>query len=208
MHHWVHVLAGVRLALVFTILFPLTADAAPRNKAETLPGQTMAPAAVALETTGSEQDLRTQLRAKNGVIELNTARARFSQAPTGSFGFIAPQVLGLALVTQSPDLEMERVSPSNGYEIHKLADGNGMLVGFLSREILSQVTPSQRPKNVRIILYSTPSEKAPYIAAVPLVKLLLDRMPVRLDPKKADSPVMLDMDLQGTVNRKSPHLGQ
>jgi hypothetical protein len=28
-------------------------------------------------------------------------------------------------------------------------------------------------------------------------------MPIRLDPKKTDSPVMLEMDLQGTANRKS-----
>jgi len=208
MPHLVHIRAGVWSAVVVMSLLPCSLGAASRDKSETLPVQTVAPVAVALETTGSEQDLRTQLRAKNGVTELSTAKVRFSQAPTGSFGFIAPHALGLALVTQSPDLDMERVPPSTAFEIHKLADGNGMLVGFLDREMVSQVTPRHRPKNVRIVLYSRPSEKAPHIAAVPLVKLLLDRMPVPLDPKKADSPVMLDMDLQGTANRKSPHLGQ
>jgi hypothetical protein len=68
---------------------------------------------------------------------------------------------------------------------------------------MAQLTPSNRPKNIRIVLYSNPSDKAPHITAVPLVKLMVDRMPVRVDPKKTDSAVMLDMDLQGTANRKS-----
>ena len=149
------------------------------------------------------------MRSKNGVAELHTGTVRFSQAPTGSFGFITPQFLGMALVTQSPDLALERVSPAaNAYEIHKLADGSGLLVGFMGGDLMPQVSPSQRPKNVRIALYSNHSDKAPHIVAVPLVKLIVDRMPVRIDPKRPDSPVMLDMDLQGTANRKSTQMGQ
>jgi len=174
------------------------------GKTEVMPVQTTAPAAVVIETTGGEVELRKQLRSKNGVVELNVPKGPFSQAPTGSFGFIAPQFLGMALVTQSPDLLLERVAPSaNAYEIHKLADGSGLLVGFIGKDLIPQVTPADRPKSVRINLYSSPSEKAPYIAAVPLVKLMVDRMPVKLEPKKADGPVMLDMDLQGSANRKS-----
>jgi hypothetical protein len=37
---------------------------------------------------------------------------------------------------------------------------------------------------------------------------MVDRMPIRLDPRRPDSPVMLDMDLQGSANRKSPQMGQ
>ena len=171
--------------------------------------QKAAPAAVAIETAGSEAELRRQLRTKNGVAELHTGTVRFSQAPTGSFGFIAPQFLGMALVTQSPDLMLERMSPAaNAYEIHKLADGNAMLVGFMGKALVSQVTLNERPKTVRIALYSSPSDKAPHIVALPLIKLMVDRMPVPLDSKKPDSPVMLDMDLQGTANRKSPVMGQ
>ena len=203
------------LCLVLTSLLPLQLHAAKGGaagggKTEVLPMTKAAPAAVVIETIGSEQELRKQLRAKNGVVELNgSANVRFSQAPTGSFGFIAPQFLGMALVTQSPDLVMERVPPAaNAFEVHKLADGSGMLVGFIGQDLVSQVAPSQRPKNIRIALYSSPSDKAPHIAAVPLTKLMVDRMPVRLDPKKPDSAVMLDMDLQGTANRKSPQAGQ
>lgn len=180
------------------------------GKTEVLPIQKAAPAAVVVETQGNEQELRKQMRAKNAVAELNgSAQIRFSEAPTGTFGFIAPQFLGLALVTQSPDLVLERVAPTgNAFEVHKLADGSGMLVGFIAEDLVSQVTPTQRPKSVRLALYSNQSEKAPRIAAVPLVKLMVDRMPVRTDPKKPDSSVMLDMDLQGTANRKSPSMGQ
>ena len=174
------------------------------GKTEVMPMVKSAPTAVVIEATGNESDLRKQLRNKNVVTELGTARVQFSQAPTGTYGFIAPQDLGLALVTQSPDLLLERsASASNAYEIHKLADGSGMVVGFIEKALIAQVTPESRPHHIRIALCSNRSDKTPYIAAVPLTKLMVDRMPVRLEPKNADGPVVLEMDLQGTANRKS-----
>lgn len=197
-------LAGALSVLILVSLLPRSLQAERGGKTEVMPIQKAAPAAVVVESTGSEQDLRKQLRLKNSVAELNSATVPFSQAPTGSYGFIAPQSLGMALVTQSPDLLLERVAPApNAYEIHKLADGSGMVVGFIGKDLISQVTPANRPHHIRIALYSNPTEKTPYIAAVPLIKLMVDRMPVRLSPKEPDSPVMLDMDLQGTANRKS-----
>lgn len=191
--------------LMFLSFFPNHLNATSGSKAEVLPIQKAAPAAVVIEAAGSEPELRRLMRTKNGVAELRTGTARFSEAPTGSFGFIAPQFLGLALVTQSPDLMLERTSSAaNAYEIHKLADGSGLLVGFMGRDAAPQIMPGERPKNIRISLYSNLSEKAPLIVAVPLVKLMVDRMPLRLDPSRADSPVMLEMDLQGTANRKTP----
>ncbi len=194
-------------AVALTTLLPVRLDAARGGggKTEVLPMQTAAPVAVVIEASGSEQELRRQLRVKNGVTALSgPANVPFSQAPTGSYGFIAPQPLGMALVTQSPDLLMARAAPAaNAFEVHKLADGSGMLVGFIEKDLAARITPATRLHHVRVALYSTPSDKAPYIAAVPLVKLMVDRMPLRLEPKQADGPVMLDMDLQGTANRKS-----
>jgi hypothetical protein len=197
-------LAGALSVLILVSFPPLSLQAERGGKTEVMPIQKAAPAAVVVESTGEEQELRKQLRMKNSVAELNSATMPFSQAPIGSYGFIAPQPLGMALVTQSPDLLLERVAPApNAYEVHKLADGSGMLVGFIGKELISQVTPATRPHHIRIALYSNPSQTTPYIAAVPLIKLMVDRMPVRLSPKQPDSPVMLDMDLQGTANRKS-----
>jgi hypothetical protein len=176
------------------------------GKSEVLPVQKAAPAAVSIEGSGNEAELRRQLRAKNGVVELaaTNSKVMFSQAPTGAYGFIAPKVLGLALVTQSPDLGLERnASAMNAYEIHKLADGSGMLVGFVTPDLVNSVVASQRPKTVRLALYSNPSDQATLIVAVPLVKLAADRMPIQLDPKKSDGPVMFDMDLQSSTTRAS-----
>ena len=202
-----HVFVGTLLGLFLMSLLPASLDAARGGgKTEVLPVQTAAPAAVFIETTGSEVELRRQMRAKNGVSELSSSALGilFSVAPTGSFGFITPRLLGLALVTQSPDLPLEQTPPAtNAYEIHKLADGSGMLVGFVEAALKPELTPNLRPKNVRLGLYSRPSDKAPHIVAVPLVKLVVDQMPIKLDPKKPDSAVLLDMDLQGTANRKS-----
>ena len=202
-------LATAFSALVFAVgvSSPL---AQPRGggKTEVLPVTKAAPAVVVIETTGKEADLRHQLRSKNSVAELaGTGTMRFSEAPTGTFAFIAPQPLGLALVTQSPDMLLERVaSAPNAFEIHKLSDGSGLLVGFIAHNAVGDVTPEMRPKNVRVAIHSNRSDDAPHIAAVPLVKLMVDRMPNRLDPKKPDSVVVLEADLQSTANRKSPHM--
>lgn len=193
------------LVLTFSCVLTRPLFAASEAMTEVFPVQKAAPIAIVIETAGSEAELRRHMRVKNHVAELSTGTIRFSEAPIGSFGFIAPQSLGMALVTQSPDLELERVASTfNAYEIHKVADGNGLLVGFMSTDAASQISPSERPKNLRIALYSNSVDKAPTIVAVPLSKLMIDRMPMRLDPKKSDSPVVLDMDLQTTVNRKSP----
>jgi hypothetical protein len=174
------------------------------GKTEVMPMVRAAPSAVVIEAAGNESDLRKQLRTKNAVAELAAPRMPFSQAPTGTYGFIASQPLGMALVTQSPDLLIERTPPSpNAYEIHKLADGSGMVVGFIEKALVAQVTPENRPHHIRIGLCSNRSDRTPYIAAVPLTKLMVDRMPIRLEPKNTESPMMLDMDLQGTANRKS-----
>jgi hypothetical protein len=202
---WNSIVPWMVLWLSLYSMIPLTVLAAGRGgKTEVMPMVKAAPSAVAIETTGSEQDLRKQLRVKNGVTELGTARVPFSQAPTGTYGFIDPQPLAMALVTQSPDLIVERGAPgANAFEIHKLADGSGMVVGFIEQDLVAQITPASRPHHIRLALYSNPSEKGRYIAAVPLIKLMVDRMPVRLEPNKPDSPVKFDMDLQGTANRKS-----
>ena len=205
-----YLITGTLLGLTLMSLVPASLAGAQGGKTEVLPVQKAAPAAVFIETTGSEAELRRQLRAKNGVSELSSSTSviRFSVAPTGSFGFIAPKLLGLALVTQSPDLPLEQMPPvSNAYEIHKLADGSGMLVGFVEAALKPQLTPSQRPNNVRLGLYSNPSDKAPHIVAVPLVKLVVDRLPTKLYPKEPDSAVLLEMDLQSSANRKSSQTG-
>lgn len=196
-------------AIVFAVLLqagiPHLSDGAPGGKTEVLPVEKAAPAAVVIEAAGTEADLRRQMRAKNGVAELENGSVRFSLAPSGSYGFIAPKQLGMALVTQSPDLILERISSSSGsYEIHKLADGSGLLVGFVENEVVSQIRPSERPKSVRLFLYSGSCSKATKIAAVPLTKLMVDQMPRRIDSRKTDGPVLLEMDLQGTANRKAP----
>ena len=205
-----YLIAGPLLVLTFMSLLPASLDAAQGDQTEVFPVQKAAPATVIIETAGSEVELRRQLRAKTGVSELSSSTSviRFSVAPTGSFGFITPKLLGLALITQSPDLPLEQMPPvSNAFEIHKLADGSGMLVGFVEANLKPQLTASQRPKNVRLGLYSNPSDKAPHIVAVPLVKLVVDRMPIRLDPKEPGSAVLLDMDLQSTANRTSSQTG-
>jgi len=203
-------MASPLLVLTLMSLIPASLAGAQGGKTEVFPVQKAAPATVFIEASGSETDLRRQLRVKHGVSQLSSSTSviRFSVAPTGSFGFIPPKLLAMALITQSPDLTIEQVPPvSNAFEIHKLADGSGMLVGFVEASLKPQLTASERPKNVRLGLYSNPSDKASHIVAVPLVKLVVDRMPIRLNPKEPGSAVLLDMDLQSSANRTSSQVG-
>ena len=178
-------------------------EAAPGGKTEVLPVQKAVPPAVVIEIGGTEQDLRRQMRTQNGVGELSNSPVRFSDAPIGSYGFIAPVFLGMALATQSPDLVLERAPTAvNAYEIHKVADGDGLVIGFVGQDVAQQIKPKERLKTVRLSLHSKPTESAPFIVAVPLTKLMADQMPRRVDRKKPDGPVLLEMDLQGTGNRK------
>jgi len=195
-----YLIIGTLLGLTFMSLVPASLGA-PAGKMEVFPVQETAPAAVSIKATRNEVELRRQLRAKNRVSELSpdTSVIRFSVAPIGSFGFIAPKVLGMALITRSPDLSLEQIPPvSSSFEIHKLADGSGMLVGFVEANLKAQLTASERQKNIRIGIYSNPSIKVPHIVAVPLAKLVVDRMPIRLDPKEPGSAVLLEIDLQST----------
>lgn len=188
--------------------WPVLAKAARGGgKTEVLPMQKAVPSVVAVDRQGSEQELRKALREKNGVSELS-GNGSFAQAPIERFGFISARMLGMALVTQSPDLGLEKVAQNSGaFEVHKLADGSGMLVGFVGRDNLAELIAAQRPKTLRLALHSSPSEKAPVIVAVPIVKLVADRMPFRLDPKKPDGPMVFDMDLQGSANRQKAQGG-
>ncbi len=209
-----HFLTPALLSLLFLSLLPSALHAARganSGKMEVLPAQKMAPAAVFLDAQGTETDLRRQLRLKTGVVELGAdlQQTQFSVAPVGTFAFAPQRGLGLALVSQSPDMLLERTaSVANAYEIHKLADGSALVVGFASADLKPQLTPQLRPKNVRLALYSNQTEKAPHIVAVPLSKLAVDQMPHRLDPKNPNGPVVLEMDLQSSSNRQSPHGGQ
>ncbi|MEC4890671.1 MAG: hypothetical protein RI101_11490 [Nitrospira sp.] len=207
------VLLTTSLSLFLTGLSPAPVQAAPRGggKTEVLPAQKAAPAAVFIESVGTEAELRQQLRSKNGVAEMpaDAPQVRFSQAPLNSFGFAPQRGLGIALVTQSPDIMLARVAPApNAYEIHKLADGSAMVVGFVTPDLKPQLTPQLRPKNIRLALHSNPSDKAPHIVAVPLGKLAVDQMPHPLDSKNPNGPVVFEMDLQSSANRQSPHGGQ
>ena len=201
-----YLITGLLLVLTLMSLAQTSVSQAQGGKLEVSSLQKAAPSVVFIAKVGREAELRRQLRAKNGVSELSlsTPAFRFSVVPAGRYGFITPKFLGMALITKSPDLPFELVSPTpNAFEIHKLADGSGMLVGFVEAQVKLQLTSSERTKNVRFALYSNPSDKAPHIVAVLLAKLIVDRMPTRLNPKEPGSPVLLEVDLQSTTDSAS-----
>ena len=198
-----YLVAGSLFVLILVGLAQASVSLAQGGKQEVSSLKKAAPSAVFIEKVGREAELRRQLRVKNRVSELSfsTPIFRFSAVLAGSYGFITPKYLGMALITKSQDLSFEAVSPTpNSFEIHKLADGSGMLVGFVEAQLKPQLTSSEWAKNVRFEFYSNPSDKAPHIVAVSLAKLLVDRMPTRLNPKEPGSVVLLEVELQSSAD--------
>ena len=136
-------IAGSLLTLTFMSLVPSSLTEAQGGQTDLFPVQKTGPAVIFIEKSGSEAELRRQLRAKNGVSELgfSSSVTPYSVARAESFGFVPPKLLGMALITRSPDLPLELISPtSNAFEIHKLADGTGMLVGFVEPYLKPQLS--------------------------------------------------------------------
>ncbi len=193
-------------ALVGVSLWPFALEAATSErseKKEVLSVHKTVPPIVLMDATRTESDLRRLLRDKNRVEELQLPMVRFSEAQAGSYGFIASRRLALALITQSPDLVLEKTaSTSDSYEIHKLADGSGMLVGFIEQTAAPELMAERRGKAFRCALYSQPWEGAVLIAAIPITKLMVDQWPHRVDLRNPNSPVRLEMDVQSMANKK------
>lgn len=193
-------------ALVGMSLWPFALEAAPSERSERkeiLSVHKTVPPIVLMDATRTESDLRRLLRDKNRVDELQFPMVRFSEAQPGSYGFIASRHLAMALITQSPDLVLEKTaSTADSYEIHKLADGSGMLVGFIEQTAAPELMAERRGKSFRCALYSQPWEGAVLIAAIPITKLMVDQWPHRVDLRNPNSPVRLEMDVQSMANRK------
>ncbi|MCP9449579.1 MAG: hypothetical protein NNA21_05900 [Nitrospira sp.] len=192
-------------ALVGVNIGPFSLDAAQsekNEKKEVLGIHKTVPSIVLTDTTGKESDLRGILRDKNRVKELQVPIIRFSEAQPGSYGFIASRQLALALITQSPDLVLEKMAPtSDSYEIHKLADGSGMLVGFIEQAAASELIAERRGRSLRCALYSQPWDEAALIAAIPITKLIVDQWPHRADLRNSNSPMRLEMDVQSITSK-------
>src|SRR5688500_3247967 len=106
----------MRSRMAWTLLwmsgFALSAlVASATGTTEVMPMIKAAPAAAAIERARTEEDHRAQLRVNSGLTELLPPRALVSQARTGAYSIIASPVLGMALVTQRPDLMLERSAP-------------------------------------------------------------------------------------------------
>jgi hypothetical protein len=203
-------IAGTLLGVTLISLLPASLDAAQGGRTEVFPVHKAAPAAVFIKASASETKLRRQLRDQHGVSPLSSSTSviRLSVAPAGSFGFITPKLLGMALITRSPDLSIEQVSPvPNAFEIHKLADGSGKLVGYVEAGLKPRLTASERQERIRLELYSNLSDRSPHIVAVPLGKLVVGRMPVRPESKEPGSAVLLEINLQSTANGTSSQTG-
>ena len=142
-------------------------DPVTRNKAEYIPlstglespvGQKMVAQGSGTERVEVATDSIEALRRKHGVRSLTELEAdlEFSRMPAGSYGFIGTAWLDyLIRGEEGPSVRREQMS---GFEIHKLNNGETLMVGFVSRETALRLQAGSG--KVEALLFTEPWEEA------------------------------------------------
>lgn len=111
-----------------------------------------------------EEDERAALRAKHQVRALTDLEdgTGLHRLPNGVYGF-----------TYAPgprDAPLFRTPRTHTFEVHKLADGKVMLVGYVSPEVASRIENDRQPVEVR--LFPRPREGASALVTLPLARMI------------------------------------
>lgn len=149
-----------------TFRFPATAPSAEQDAAR-----------LTAETAKDSEALREQ----NHVTRLDDAESgkTFAEIPVGPFGFIS----GSTLTELDPAGPYHRLLgqlavDADGYlrefEIQKLGDGSGLVVGYVGSETLERLREGLLP-NSDLTLYSYRWKDAPNVVALPITRLKCTR---------------------------------
>ena len=123
----------------------------------------------------------SSLRTHNGVHELQWLDndQYLSRLPNGVFGYITPWLLNTdrtGTITQADiaDITIERKSGGTVIvELHKTAEGQLYIVGYLSEESIAALKSARAGETVSAIFTITPYEEFRRITAIPVERLLL-----------------------------------
>jgi hypothetical protein len=113
-----------------------------------------------------EDQLRRRLREEHGVrlIEIAENQLKFSAAPRKVYGFDQPME-----IHDSNFLQLNReFSRSIQFEFHKMSDGKGEIIVFVSPDVATMLNRTDRPPGFRATLYNRMWVSAPVIDSIPL----------------------------------------
>lgn len=117
-----------------------------------------------------DEELRQGMRQQHNVrrMEIIENELKFSVSPRGIFGFAQESFL-----EDTSNLKLHRDFTYRGlyFEIHKMSDGKGHLVGFASPDIAVKLQREDCPSNFPITIYSCKWSGASNIISIPLSKI-------------------------------------
>ena len=111
-----------------------------------------------------EENERAALRAKHQVRTLTDLEdgTGLHRLPHGVYGF-----------TYAPgpkDTPLFQTSRPQAFEMHKLADGTVVLVGYVTGELAARIESDRQPLEVR--LFPAPRDEANTLVSLPLARLI------------------------------------
>ena len=111
-----------------------------------------------------EENERAALRAKHQVRDLTDLEdgTGLHRLPNGVYGFT--YVPGLR------DTPLFRTSRPHTFEMHKLADGKVLLVGYVSKQLAARIGSDRQPVEVR--LFPAPRDEADTLVSLPLTRMI------------------------------------
>lgn len=122
---------------------------------------------IATNSSDSKKQLRDDIRIRNGVKKLEPIdnELTFINAPCGVYGY---SYIGYLFDLSKLKLECNESSFSQDFEIHKKNDGTCEIIGFVSSDVGSHLSRSDRQKNYSFTLYNHTWSAAPNIVSIPL----------------------------------------
>jgi hypothetical protein len=113
-----------------------------------------------------------QLRQRHGVAGLQETQSekKFAEIPPNSFCFM----YGHAFTHDYKRMSVYVYGDSMKFEVHKLADGTAMVVGYVGPETRDRLLEGLK-KGETLTIYSLSSEEARNLVAVPAGKLKFNR---------------------------------
>jgi hypothetical protein len=115
---------------------------------------------------GNEEDLLNNIRNIHQVrkLEVTENDLVFSVAPRGVYGF----GYGHSLQYGPGVIKLNRNNEFTKYEYHKLKDGVGEIIGFLSPDVASYIVREDRPAGFHATIYNKKWINAPALVSIPL----------------------------------------
>ncbi|HEY0702969.1 MAG TPA: hypothetical protein VGD60_09405 [Candidatus Acidoferrales bacterium] len=125
-----------------------------------------------LRITQSARDI-SELRRQNHVEPILDAESAktFLEIPVNSYGFAEGPALSVYPIVK---VEIERYGHLYDFEIQKLSDGSGLIVGFVGPDMFETLRTGLS-KGSELVLYSDVWQDAPKLVALPAERLVCSR---------------------------------